>query len=209
MPRTPSTASRNEVNFTVKLAPSQMLFLGGLKTPLRVSSEQQVLREVLDAFRSWFWLPVYQRQRLEQELAQKKTHILQYLQELLARRFEELGVRAAPATSRPRRTTARARPVPTEPEVAVPFAIRISPDLLAYADSLKPALQKNATADVIRELVEHVETWCLLPRYQGDRLQQDMVARGLNHLEYLQEVLARRYEAIRDEPVASPRGRKR
>jgi hypothetical protein len=209
MPRTPSTASRNEVNFTVKLAPSQMQFLGSLKGPLRVSSEQQVLREVLDEFRSWFWLPVYQRQLLEQELARKKTHILLYLQELLARRFEELRGNAPPATSRSTPRPAPRRTVPTEPEVATPFAIRIAPDLLAYADSLKPALEKSATADVIRELVENVETWCLLPRYQGDRLQQDMMSRGLNVLEYLQEVLARRYEAIRDEAPAAERSRKR
>jgi hypothetical protein len=209
MPRTPSTASRNEVNFTVKLAPSQMRFLGSLKVPLRVSSEQQVLREILDAFRSWFWLPVYQRQRLERELAQKKTHVLQYLQELLARRFEELRAGGRSAASRPSRSTPPARTLTAEPEVAVPFAIRIAPDLLAYADTLKPALQKNATADVIRELVEHLETWCLLPRYQVVRLQQDMVARGLDVLEYLQELLARRYEAIRDEAAAAERSRKR
>jgi hypothetical protein len=203
MPRTPSTANRNEVSFTVKLVPSQVQYLASLKGPLRVSSEQQVVREMLEWFRGWFRLPGYQRQVLEQDLRRKRSHIFEYLQELLARRFEELSAVNPEAPTPP-----APRAIPSEAEEPAAFGIRIAPELLKYADELKPALQVAATGDVVRELVASLETWCRLPRYQADRLQQDMASRGLNVLEYFQEALARRYEAIRDEEVPE-RGRRR
>jgi hypothetical protein len=195
MPRTPSTADRKDINFTVKLAPSQLRFLESLKPALRVQSEQGSLREVLDQFQSWFRLPPYQRERLEQDMAGRRVNLLQYLQELLALRFEELRSTPAPADA----PALPPRVVADAPEMLEDFNVRIAPALLAYADKLKPELHKGSTAEVIRELVDHLQEWFHLPRYQAERLHQDMAARGLQLIEYVRERLARRYEVLRDQ----------
>ena len=83
MPRTPSTADRKDINFTVKLAPSQVQFLASLRPALRAQSEQGVLRELLEQFESWFRLPPYQSERLEQDKASRQVNLLR---ELLMRR---------------------------------------------------------------------------------------------------------------------------
>ena len=202
MPKTPSTSNKNLINFTLKLTPGQLEFLESLAPALGVSSQQSVLREILEQFQSWFRLPVYQREALQKELAAKKVHILQYVQELLARHFEEIRD-SAPAKRTP---AAPARSIPAEAEPLVAFAIRIAPVLLAYADQLKPQLRVSTTADVIREVVSQLQGWFDLPRYQAERLQKEMASRGLHIIEYVQEVLARRYEALRD--GADQRGRR-
>jgi len=51
----------------------------------------------------------------------------------------------------------------------------------------------------MREIVSQLQGWFDLPVYMAERLQQEMAARRLNLIEYVQEVLARRYEALRDE----------
>jgi len=88
------------------------------------------------------------------------------------------------------------------------FAIRVSPMLLAYADQLKAPLKMSTTAEVIREAVDQLAGWFQLPRYQAERLQKEMAVRGLHIIEYVQETLARRYEALAD-AAADERGRRR
>src|SRR5687767_7990695 len=146
--QTPSSSNKNLVNFTLKLAPSQLKYLESLAPALGATSQQSVLREVLEQFQSWFRLPVYQREALQKELAGRKVSILQYIQELLARHFEE--IRDANAKSTP---AAPSRSIPASAETLEPFAIRLAPGLLAYADQLKPQLKVSTTADVIREIV--------------------------------------------------------
>jgi hypothetical protein len=77
--------------------------------------------------------------------------------------------------------------------------IRLAPRVLAYTDTLKAQLGVATTADVIREMVGQLLGWFDLPAYQAERLQQEMRARRLHIIEYVQETLARRYEALRDE----------
>lgn len=203
MARTPtSSGNKNLVNFTVKLTPGQLRYLESLEPALGVSSQPSVLRELLEQFQSWFRLPVYQREALQKDMAARKANILQYIQELLARHFEEIRD-TAPA----RRSASSGRSIPEETEPMEAFAVRLSPVVLAYADELKAPLKMSTTADVIRELVGQVEGWFNLPRYQAERLQQEMSARRLHIIEYVQETLARRYEALRDE--AGERGRRR
>jgi GAF domain-containing protein len=204
MAQTPSSGSKNLINFTVKLAPSQLRYLESLAPALGATSQQSALREVLEQFQSWFRLPVYQREALQKELAAKKISILQYIQELLARHFEE--IREAIGKPAP---AAPSRSIPATAEPLEPFAIRIAPTLLAYADQLKPQLKVSTTADVIREIVSQLQEWFELPRYQAVRLQQEMEARGLHIVEYIQETLAKRYEALRDEFGSSKLGGRR
>src|SRR3954462_2965819 len=139
--QTPSSSNKNLINFTLKLAPSQLAYLESLAPALGASSQQSVLREVLEQFQSWFRLPVYQREALQKDMEAKKAHILQYVQELMARHYEELDKDAAPAKRGP-----AGRSIPSEAEVMVPFAIRLAPVLLAYADQLKPQLKMSTTA---------------------------------------------------------------
>ena len=202
--QTPSSSNKNLVNFTLKLPPRQLEYLESLAPALGATSQQSVLREIMEQFQSWFRLPVYQREALQKDMAARKAHIFQYIQELLARHYEELRE----AASAPSRRGSPARPIPEETEAMEAFAIRVSPMLLAYADQLKAPLKMSTTAEVIREAVDQLAGWFQLPRYQAERLQKEMAARGLHIIEYVQETLARRYEALAD-VGAGERGRHR
>jgi len=79
------------------------------------------------------------------------------------------------------------------------LGVRLSPSVLAYCDELKPELGVSSTADVMREIVSQLQNWFDLPGYMAERLQQEMAARRLNIIEYVQEALAQRYDALRDE----------
>src|SRR3954466_6332463 len=136
--QTPSSSNKNLINFTLKLAPSQLRYLESLEPALGASSQQSVLRAILEQFQSWCRLPVYQREALQKDMTGRKANILQYIQELLARHFEELSKDAAPAKRSP-----AARATPAETEALEPFAIRVAPTLLAYADQLKPQLKMS------------------------------------------------------------------
>src|ERR1043165_3261338 len=109
MARTPTSSNKNLINFTLKLAPSQLRYLEGLEPALGASSQQSVLREILEQFQSWFRLPVYQREALQKDMAARKANILQYFQELLARHYEAL-----PSAASARRLPARSIPAETE-----------------------------------------------------------------------------------------------
>jgi hypothetical protein len=195
--RTSSSSNKNLLNFTVKLTPSQVQYLESLAETLEASTEASAVREVLEQLQRWFYLPAYQREGLQKDLADRKVNILRYIQELLARHYEELAKAPAPAKRPPALAARSWRPGAVETMEVV--NIRVAPSVLAYADTLKPQLGVATTADVIREIVGQFQGWFDLPAYQAERLQQDMAARRLNVIEYVQEMLARRYEALRDE----------
>src|SRR5437764_2003357 len=111
MVQTPSSSNKNLVNFTLKLAPSDLEYLESLAPALGASSQQSVLREVMEQFQSWFRLPVYQREALQKDMAGRKANVLQYIQELLARHYEEVAKDSAPAKRGP-----AARSIPAETE---------------------------------------------------------------------------------------------
>ena len=197
MGQTSSSSNKNLVNFTVKLTPSQLQYLESLAEVLGASTEASALREVLEQFQRWFHLPAYQREALQKDLADRKVNILRYIQELLARHYEELAKAPAPAKRPPAPATRSRRPGAVETMEVL--NVRLAPSVLAYADTLKPQLGAATTADVIREIVSQLQGLFDLPAYQAERLQQDSAVRRLNVVEYVQEMLARRYEALRDE----------
>lgn len=48
------------------------------------------MRQVLAQLRTWFRLPAYVVDRLKKDAAAQKLHLLEYLQMLLHKRYEEL-----------------------------------------------------------------------------------------------------------------------
>jgi hypothetical protein len=81
------------------------------------------------------------------------------------------------------------------------FTVKVTPLQHAYLDELKDEFDVQYGADVVREIIEGLRTWFSLPAYQVQVLEKDMAARKLNWLSYMQELLARRYEAIaQDQP---------
>jgi hypothetical protein len=192
-----SSSNKNLINFTVKITPSQLHYLASLAETLEASTEASALRELLEQFQRWFHLPPYQREALQKDLADRKNNILRYIQELLARRYEELAKAPAKAKRSPAAATRSWRPGAVESMEVL--NIRLAPSVLAYADTLKPQLGAATTADVIREIISKLQGWFDLPAYQAERLQQEMAARRLNIIEYVQEMLAKRYEKLRDE----------
>ncbi len=96
-----------------------------------------------------------------------------------------------------------ARPVTPPDRKDINFSVKLSPTDMAYLDSLKEDLNHVAIADAVRDLVAAFRTTFSLPVYQAERLAEDMKARDLNMLQYIQELLARRYEELAKEPPAA------
>ncbi len=96
-----------------------------------------------------------------------------------------------------------ARPVTPPDRKDINFSVKLSPTDMAYLDTLKEELNHVAIADAVRDIVEAFRTTFNLPVYQSSRLREDMEARGLNSLQYIQELLARRYEELSKEPPAA------
>ena len=78
------------IGFTVKLTPLQYNFLERQKAKLDVQFGADVGREIVEGLRTWFSLPAYQVEVLEKDMASRKLNWITYVQELLARRYEEL-----------------------------------------------------------------------------------------------------------------------
>jgi len=199
-----SSSNKNLLQFTVKLTPGQLKYLDGLAKVLGLSTQRSALREVLEQFQTWFRLPVYMREGLKNDVAERRVNILRYLQELVARHYEELAKEPPPAK---RAHAPRARPEAAAAEPMEQLGVRLSPAVLAYCDELKPQLGVSATADVMREIVSQLQSWFDLPGFMAERLEKEMAARRLNIIEYVQETLARRYEALRDDGAERRRRR--
>jgi len=93
-------------------------------------------------------------------------------------------------------------PLPKD-EALQPLNVKVpSEDLYFVQEVLKPALGVSYNAEAVREVLVQLRTCFRLPQYVVDVLEAEMKARKLNILGYVQELLLRRYEALRDH--ASP-----
>src|SRR6516165_1797848 len=98
-------------------------------------------------------------------------------------------------------------PLPKD-EALQPLNVKVpSEDLYFVQEVLKPALGVSYNAEAVREVLVQLRTCFRLPQYVVDVLEAEMKARKLNILGYVQELLLRRYEALRDH--ASPGDRAR
>ena len=79
-----------------------------------------------------------------------------------------------------------------------------SEDLYFVQEVLKPALGVSYNAEAVREVLVQLRTCFRLPQYVVDVLEGEMKARKLNILGYVQELLLRRYEAVRDSTASEP-----
>ncbi len=91
MARTPLPEDRKELQLTVKTSVENRKFLQELAEEMPGSGYvAEVVREIFESLRTLCGLPEYQASRLRKEMAAKKLHVLNYLKELLAKRYEEL-----------------------------------------------------------------------------------------------------------------------
>jgi hypothetical protein len=92
-------------------------------------------------------------------------------------------------------------PLPKD-EALQPLNVKVpSEDLYFVQQVLRPALGVSYNAEAVRELLVQLRTCFRLPRYVVDVLEAEMKAKQVNILGYVQELLLRRYEAIRDRPT--------
>jgi hypothetical protein len=95
---------------------------------------------------------------------------------------------------------------PTDPDKKMlNFSVNLLPDERLYVEELKQALDKQHAGEAVRELIKNLKTFFGLPAYQVEVLQKDMASRKHNWVTYLQELLARRYELLQQEP--KPKGK--
>lgn len=82
-----------------------------------------------------------------------------------------------------------------------PLNVKVpSEDLYFVQEVLKPALGVSYNAEAVREVLVQLRTCFRLPQYVVDVLEAEMEAKKVNILGYVQELLLRRYEALRDKP---------
>ena len=91
MGRTPIPDEDANKPLNVKVPPEDLFYVQEvLKPELGVPYNADVVREVLKQLRTTFGLPGYMAKVVEKDRKDKKQNILEYLQELLSRRCEEL-----------------------------------------------------------------------------------------------------------------------
>ena len=96
-------------------------------------------------------------------------------------------------------------PLPKD-EALQPLNVKVpSEDLYFVQEVLKPALGVSYNAEAVREVLVQLRTCFRLPVYVVDVLEAEMKAKKLNILGYVQELLLRRYEAIRDRTAGEAR----
>ena len=97
-------------------------------------------------------------------------------------------------------------PLPKD-EALQPLNVKVpSEDLYFVQEVLRPMLGVSYNAEAVREVLVQLRTCFRLPRYVVDVLDAEMKAKKLNILGYVQELLLRRYEAIRDRPAHTGQG---
>ena len=100
-------------------------------------------------------------------------------------------------------------PLPKD-QALQPLNVKVpSEDLYFVQEVLKPALGVSYNAEAVREVLVQLRTCFRLPRYVVDALEAEMKAKKLNILGYVQELLLRRYEALREQKPPSPRASNR
>lgn len=85
---------------------------------------------------------------------------------------------------------------------SVSFTVKLLADDHGFLCVLRSKRRLKVLGDSVRVLVGAARTLFWLPQYQAERLRLDMDARGLDVLTYVQELLARRYEALAVEDEA-------
>jgi hypothetical protein len=96
-------------------------------------------------------------------------------------------------------------PLPKD-EALQPLNVKVpSEDLYFVQEVLRPALGASYNAEAVREVLVQLRTCFRLPQYVVDVLEGEMKAKKLNILGYVQELLLRRYEAIRDKTAREAR----
>ena len=84
-------------------------------------------------------------------------------------------------------------------EALQPLNVKVpSEDLYFVQEVLKPALGVSYNAEAVREVLAQLRTCFCFPQYVVDVLHGEMKAKRVNILGYVQELLLRRYEAIRE-----------
>jgi hypothetical protein len=97
-------------------------------------------------------------------------------------------------------------PLPKD-EALQPLNVKVpSEDLYFVQEVLKPALGVSYNAEAVREVLVQLRTCFRLPQYVVDVLEAEMKAKKLNILGYVQELLLRRYEVLRDAPPGTLKG---
>ena len=92
-------------------------------------------------------------------------------------------------------------PLPKD-EALQPLNVKVpSEDLYFVQEVLRPMLGVSYNAEAVREVLVQLRTCFRLPRYVVVVLDAKMKAKKVNILGYVQELLLRRYEAIRDRPT--------
>src|SRR3954466_6408777 len=98
-----------------------------------------------------------------------------------------------------------ARPVTPPDRKGVNYSVNLLPLDMKFLETFKEELGRTSMADAVRDIVVAFRTTFNLPVYQAERPHQDMKARHLNLIQYVQELLARRYEELTKEPPEKPR----
>ena len=102
MAKTPLPADQEMRQLNVKVPPEDANFVQEVLRPqLGFPYNAEAVREVISQLRTWFRLPLYVVDVLKKDAEAQKLHILDYLQMLLHKRYEDLAAegreRGAPA----------------------------------------------------------------------------------------------------------------
>jgi hypothetical protein len=92
MAKTPLPADQEMRQLNVKVPPEDANFVQEVLRPaLGFPYNAEAVREVISQLRTWFRLPVYLVDVLKKDADAQKLHILDYLQMLLHKRYEDLA----------------------------------------------------------------------------------------------------------------------
>lgn len=101
MAKTPLPADQEMRQLNVKVPPEDANFVQEVLRPqLGFPYNAEAVREVISQLRTWFRLPVYVVDVLKKDAEAQKLHILDYLQMLLHKRYEDLAAEGRAAGSR-------------------------------------------------------------------------------------------------------------
>jgi hypothetical protein len=117
MAKTPLPADQEMRQLNVKVPPEDANFVQEVLRPqLGFPYNAEAVREVISQLRTWFRLPVYVVDVLKKDADTQKLHILDYIQMLMHKRYEDLaaegrerGSTAPRATAPPSATTKSGR----------------------------------------------------------------------------------------------------
>src|SRR5271154_4803463 len=101
MAETPLPADQEMRQLNVKVPPEDANFVQEVLRPqLGFPYNAEAVREVISQLRTWFRLPVYVVDVLKKDAEAQKLHILDYLQMLLHKRYEDLAAEGRASSQR-------------------------------------------------------------------------------------------------------------